>query len=145
MGLLFFFFFCVWCVFSLDACFLFPQHVQAVIPLIAGVQLCAMCVLPGKWGQWVKPDCRTLSGGGCAHLWRLRRQWWLVSALIVCGSGALLPESPRAWRNKFLWQPHTPLTLPTVAPCFCGGPSLFPHPSPLRLFPHSQPCSSPLV
>ena len=49
----FFFFFGVRAGFGLDACSLFLQCVQAVIPLIGGVQVHSLPMLPGRWGQWV--------------------------------------------------------------------------------------------
>ena len=59
-GFLFFCFFVLFCfvclfgmrdAFGLDACCLFPPCVQAVIPLIRGMKVCSLPVLPGSGGS----------------------------------------------------------------------------------------------
>lgn len=35
-------------VFGLDACCLFPQCVQAIVPLLGGMKVYSLCVLPGR-------------------------------------------------------------------------------------------------
>ena len=44
----FFFFFCMRAAFGLDACCLFPQCVQTVIPLIVGVPVYGFHLFPGR-------------------------------------------------------------------------------------------------
>lgn len=47
--------------FGLDACFLFPQCVQAISPLTGSIQVYSLLVLPGRWRQLV-----ALEGGSCS-------------------------------------------------------------------------------
>ena len=44
--------------FVLDDCCLFPQCVQAVLPLIVVVLVYHLCVLPGRWQQRAGPVIR---------------------------------------------------------------------------------------
>ena len=61
-------FFCLRIAFGLDACCLFPQCVQGIILLTGGMQVHGLCLLPGRWGQWVvpagAPGCWALGSGG---------------------------------------------------------------------------------
>ena len=51
----FFFFFGMSATFGLNACCLFLQCVQGAIPLIGGVLVYGLHMLPGRWRQWVEP------------------------------------------------------------------------------------------
>ena len=52
-------FFGVKTAFGLNACYVFPQCVQGVIPFTGGGKVHGLCVLPGRCGQWVMPAGRT--------------------------------------------------------------------------------------
>lgn len=53
--------------FSLDVCYLFPKHVQAIFPLIVGLQMHGPHMLPGKVGAvGTALGCQIL-GSGCSH------------------------------------------------------------------------------
>ena len=69
-GFLFFFFFFFFLsagCFGLDACCLFPPCVQAIIPLLVGMQLYRLWVLPGIRGNrqclQEAPGCQVLGSG----------------------------------------------------------------------------------
>ena len=49
--------------FCLDACYLFAQYVQTIIPFIGGVQEHDLHMLLGRWGQWEAPTGSTWSLG----------------------------------------------------------------------------------
>ena len=50
--------------FESDACCFFHQCVQAIIPLIRGVLVYGLCVLPGRLGQWKGPQGSMAPGHG---------------------------------------------------------------------------------
>lgn len=51
----FFFFYSFEAAVGLDACYFFPQCVQTVIPLIGGVLVQGLHLLPGRWRQSARP------------------------------------------------------------------------------------------
>lgn len=67
VGLLFFF--GMNSAFGLDACFLFPQCVQAISPLTGSIQVYSLLVLPGRWRQLVALEGAPVHqalGSGCS-------------------------------------------------------------------------------
>lgn len=64
---LLFFFFVMRATFGLDACFLFLQCVQAIIPLIGGMQVHRLCTRSGGWGHVSNGGCTSFHGGGGAR------------------------------------------------------------------------------
>ena len=70
--------------FDLDFCCLFPQYIHGVVPLIVGVQVYGLHVLPGRWRKWVAPV-----GGNC-----LPGPWHWQGPLI---RGWLQQATPDCW------------------------------------------------
>lgn len=64
----------VWC--------LFPQCLVAFIPLIEGVQVHSLCVVPGSLWQWVVPGHWALSSGDNLQGYR-GSKWPLESGLLA--------------------------------------------------------------
>lgn len=104
-------------------------------PLAVVVMECVCSQVPG--GQGAAPCHRALkeqqqwrgSGGrwcqsiDCTHFCRLSWLQRFLPAPVVCTSGALMPESLKTWKKKFLWK-SCPLLLhsPAMTPFFSGGP-----------------------
>ena len=129
----------------------------------------AVAVTPGKGWQWVVLRCSALYGSHpwgdwgsrkCqvmgpsvmsvhSHLWNPRWLWQLTPAPRARARGTLLNESPHVQREKSScgYTTPPPCILQQLRLVALVDPGFFLHslscgtqlPSPLRLFPHSQP------
>lgn len=131
---------CFWhgCCFGLDACCLFPQCVLAIIPLIEGGQVHGLCVLLGRWREWLAPSTSTC-------LWSLKCQWWLCLTLmqvVPCCLRVLIQKrkllclcTSKQWCLACLDGLWLLLACQFLG---CGAP----YARPFRLYPHHQSPSS---